>query len=100
MQTRNSAGWHFYAALAVSALALIAVIGLALPVEASPGAQAMLPSPTPFPVENATYTLETVGGAQETLTFNYEADGAIVPGAATATSHYPRGMVFTLGPDS
>jgi len=76
------------------------VIGLALPVEASPGAQTMFPTPTVFPVDEVVYTLETVGGVQETLTFEYAPDGAIDPGTATATSQYPNGMVFTLAPGS
>ena len=82
------------------ALGGVLAIGLVLPVEASPGAQDALPTPTLFPVDEVPYALETVGGAQETLTFEYAPDGPFDLGVASVTSQYPRGMVFTLVPES
>ncbi len=102
MQTNNQIDRWLRTAVAFGglAIALVLVIGLALPVAASPDVQTMLPTPTAYPVDEVVYTLETVGGVQKTLTFEYAPDGAIDPGTATATSQYPRGMVFTLSPES
>lgn len=105
MQTRTQAkvqagGRRNFALVAVAGLALIIAIRLVMPAAAAPGAQTTLPTPTLFPVDEVVYALETVGGAPETLTFTYAPDGPFDLGAATVTSQYPRGMVFTLAPES
>jgi hypothetical protein len=60
----------------------------------------ILPTPTPVPVEKVTYSLTTVGGEDQTLTIAHEDAEGFTLGATTITSHYPRGMVFTLQPES
>ncbi len=81
-------------------LGLIAVLQLAFPVAAAPPAQGALPTPTPDPIENLEYELSVVGGLDETLTFDHgEVDGFVI-GESTVRSTYPRGMVFTLSPQS
>jgi hypothetical protein len=84
------------------ALAAITVALLALPAGAAPGGQDgdILPTPTLYPVEDEPYTLEVVGGADETLTFPaVEMDGFTLS-ETTVRSFYPNGMTFTMRPES
>ena len=67
---------------------------------APPSQEPILPTPTLFPVENVTYQLEHVGGQPETLTFTYPDQDGFTLGQASVTSLYPRGIVFTLNPQS
>jgi hypothetical protein len=83
----------------IAALMLIALVaGAAL--AAPPMQGPILPTPTLHPVENVTYTLDTVGGQAETHTFAYADQSGFILGEATVSSNYPRGMVFTLNPQS
>jgi hypothetical protein len=91
--------WLWAGGLMTLSLLALLVIGLALPVTAGPPPQAgdILPTPTPHPVdEEIPYELTVVGGRQETLTFpGQEFDGVTI-GETSATSHYPRGVEFTV----
>lgn len=91
------------AGMAVLVLAVVAIVGLAFPALAAPGGQdddLNLPTPTPVPVEQTPYMLTVVGGVAETLTFDHgELDGFTL-GETTASTEYPRGMVFTINPTS
>ncbi|NLX10624.1 MAG: hypothetical protein GXY36_13285 [Chloroflexi bacterium] len=80
----------------ILALALIAAVGLAsFPAAAAPHAQD-LPTPTLFPAEDTPYTLDVVGGQDETLTFpGAELDGFTI-GETAVSSQYPRGMTFAV----
>lgn len=82
------------ASLASIALALAMLIGLSLPATAAPSPQDMA-TPTPHEVEDVTYTLTVVGGEEETLTFPDEEVDGVTFSEVTATSQYPRGVVFT-----
>ena len=82
-------------------LLTVLIIWLAGPTLAAPPSQEpILPTPTLFPVENVTYELEHVGGQPETLTFTYPDQDGFTFGQASVTSLYPRGIVFTLNPQS
>ncbi len=54
----------------------------------------LLPTPTPFPVEELEYTLTVVGGATETIVGEGTSANGITIGEHSATSQYPRGVVF------
>ncbi|MBN1202164.1 MAG: hypothetical protein JXJ20_09940 [Anaerolineae bacterium] len=91
-------GTRLSISLAVAALVLgaAAIAALALPVAAAPGAQNNIPTPTPAPMEDVAYTLEVVGGEEQTLTFpGAESDGLTI-GETSVTSTYPRGMIFSM----
>jgi hypothetical protein len=60
----------------------------------------LIPTPTLFPVTEVAYTVETVGGAEETLTFAHADQEGFTLGETSVTSHYPRGMIFTINPSS
>lgn len=80
---------------------LVALMAAALTVWAAPGTQtAPDPTPTLYPLEPATYTLERVGGVDEVLTYEFADQGAFTFDGGTATSVYPRGMIFTIKPQS
>ena len=76
---------------------LIGVLGL-VSVSAAPLHQGgvNVPSPTPYPVDNLPYTLTTVGGQAETLFYPGLTQDGITISETSATSQYPRGMVFTV----
>jgi hypothetical protein len=81
--------------------AIVIAVGLALPAMAAPGAQGgNLPTPTLFPVTDVAYTLEQVGGQDETLTFTYADQDGFRFGETTVRSLYPDGMIFTVTPES
>ncbi|MBI5960869.1 MAG: hypothetical protein HY866_19175 [Chloroflexi bacterium] len=84
--------------LLVLTLIAVTVVSLAMPVVAQEGPD--LPTPTVFPAENTPYTLEVVGGKDETFTFSYAEQETFKPGETTVTSEYPMGMRFTVTPSS
>lgn len=89
------------AGLTVMGLATIIIAVLAFPVMAAPGAVTN-PDPTPTlpALEDVSYTLEKVGGVDQTLTFDLADQDAFTIGETTVTSQYPRGMTFTLDAQS
>lgn len=82
-------------------LVIVAVAALAFPAMAAPGAQ-VNPDPTPTlpPLDDVTYSLEKVGGVDQTLTFAHEDQPGFTIGDTTVTSRYPRGMVFAIDAQS
>jgi hypothetical protein len=89
----------------ISGFVLVLVAGIALftwPVLAAPGAQSsdFLPTPTLFPVEDVSYTLDVVGGTPETWTFPAEEIDTFSIGETSVTSLYPQGMIFLVTPES
>ncbi|MBN2304052.1 MAG: hypothetical protein JXQ72_06235, partial [Anaerolineae bacterium] len=96
-RTRYAAG----AMALLTVITLVAAVALvAFPAAAAPGAQGTIPTPTPYPVETIEYDLSVVGGVDETLTFSYAPMDGIELGDTTVRSTYPRGMIFTLAPES
>lgn len=91
--------WIAGAAVALIITAAI-LAALAFPVTAAPPQQDLLPTPSPEPIEELVYTFSVVGGDDQTLTFDHGTVDGITLGESTVTSHYPRGMVFTLAPNS
>lgn len=87
------------AALMAVAFVAVLVATLALPTRV-PAQGEGLATPTPHPVDNLAYEIEEVGGNAETLTFVYDDIDGFTLGETTVTSQYPRGMVFTLAPES
>lgn len=87
--------------IAFAGCAALMVMALVFPaLAAPPGQDDMLPTPTLFPVEDLAYTLETVGGEDKTLTVAHAAAGDFTFSETTIISRYPRGMVFTIQPES
>lgn len=84
----------------LTTLAAAGLTGLARPAGAAPGAQQDIPTPTPAPVEDIAYSLEIVGGMDVTLKFNTPNMSSFRLGETLVTSMYPRGMEFTLKPES
>ncbi len=81
-------------------LLVVSIAAAALVLASVPGQGAILPTPTPYPIEAVDYELTVVGGESETFTFSYPDQDGFVLGATTVTSQYPRGMVFTIDPQS
>jgi hypothetical protein len=85
----------------VLALALTAVATFALPVLAWPGGFLRVdPTPTLPQLQEVAYELRRVGGEDKTLTFSLTDPGDFTVGETSVTSRYPRGMVFTVEPQS
>ncbi len=87
-------------ALTTPLLALMLIMTLAFPALASPDQQGMLPTPTGFPVDGATYEFEVVGGEDLELSFDHADVDGFTFGTTTATSTYPDGMIWTVQPTS
>ncbi len=86
---------------AVALVMLVATVAaLVFPATAAPPAQDILPTPTPYPVENVNYSFSVVGGEDKTEQFEHGMVDGFILGMSTVTSEYPRGMVFALSPES
>lgn len=87
--------------LVMLSLVVALVATLVLPTEAAPGAQGgALPTPSPAPVDTLDYTLTSVGGVDETLTFAHDPVEGFTLGSTVVRSLYPDGMVFTIAPQA
>ncbi len=95
----NSRRWLGALSAAALALTLLAGLALSFPARAQDDF-APIPTPTLYPAENTPYTLETVGGEDMTRTFQYADQEGFTLGETTVTSRYPRGMIFTINPQS
>ncbi|PJF43335.1 MAG: hypothetical protein CUN55_09020 [Phototrophicales bacterium] len=78
---------------AIVSVILLASLGIAL---ASPAQQggSLLPTPTPYPVEELEYELTIVGGKEEVIVGEGVSQNGITIGEHTAVSQYPRGIIF------
>ncbi|HEX3052095.1 MAG TPA: hypothetical protein VHP83_15660 [Aggregatilineaceae bacterium] len=89
-----------YWGVCILVLMVFVLSALAFPAASGQAQGGILPTPTPFPVDNLEYDVTTVGGSPETLTYDHPDQDGFVLGQTTVTSEYPRGMVFTLAPTS
>lgn len=88
----------------VSGVVVVLLLASLTMVLAAPPQQGgpLIPTPTPFPVEDLAYELTVVGGQPETITGSGISQNGITIGDHTAVSEYPRGIVFrtTIEADS
>ncbi len=85
-----------FGALFLTILAVSVAVGFSC-VGASPPVQnGLLPTPTPYPVQDSDFTVSYVGGVEQIITHQHAGNDIFTLGDTTILSEYPRGMVFQV----